>query len=167
MHLGQVRRKGGRVSDGLQVEGTRVGKRKSGLAKRETSKAVEVTGALTKEDKRLMVPGGCRAYMRKTLVREFPAIVQGFVEAAKTGSCPHVKLVTELMRPVRQSSPREKKGPVARYMEERLRERQAEERARLAKGSEREPGDEFSASGGEVGLASGSGGVVERGANAG
>jgi hypothetical protein len=78
-----------------------------------------VTGgvALSKEEKRLLAPAGCRAYMRKTLVKEFPEIVQGFVDAAKTGSCPHVKMVTELMKPVRKANPRPKKGPAAKLIE--------------------------------------------------
>ena len=63
---------------------------------------------LTKAEKRLMAPAGCRAYMRRTLATEFPAIVQGFVKAAKTGSCPHVKLATELLRPIRKGTPRKK-----------------------------------------------------------
>jgi len=84
-----------------------------------------VTGGvvLSKDEKRLLAPAGCRAYMRKTLVKEFPEIVQGFVEAAKTGSCPHVKLVAELMRPTRQATPRQKKGPAARVLERMMREK--------------------------------------------
>jgi hypothetical protein len=73
--------------------------------------------ALSKEETRLLAPAGCRAYMRKTLVKEFPEIVKGFVEAAKTGSCPHLKLATELMKPARQVNPRQKKGPAARLIE--------------------------------------------------
>lgn len=88
-----------------------------------------VTGgvALSKEEKRLMAPAGCRAYMRKTLVKEFPEIVKGFVDAAKTGSCPHVKMVTELMKPVRKVSPQGKKGPAARFIE-RLEKREREKK---------------------------------------
>jgi hypothetical protein len=41
---------------------------------------------------------GCRQYMRGELTRKFPQIVEGFVEAAKTGSCTHVKLATELLK---------------------------------------------------------------------
>jgi hypothetical protein len=98
------------------------------VAKRELkAKVVEAGGVkggvtLSKDERRLMAPAGCRAYMRKTLVKEFPAIVKGFVDAAKTGSCPHVKLVTELMRPVRQETPRQKKGPAARFLERLDRE---------------------------------------------
>jgi hypothetical protein len=84
-----------------------------------------VTGgvALSKDEKRLLAPASCRAYMRKTLVKAFPEIVKGFVDAAKTGSCPHVKMVTELMKPVRQVNKRQKKGPAARFIEKLVREK--------------------------------------------
>ena len=97
------------------------------MAKAEVVEAGGVTGGvkLTKEERRLLAPAGCRAYMRKTLVKEFPKIVEGFVDKAKTGSCPHVKMVTELMKPVRQGKPRPKKGPAARFLE-RLEREEAE-----------------------------------------
>jgi len=63
-----------------------------------------------------MSPTGCREYMRRTLAKEFPGIMEGFVEAAKTGSVPHLKLVTELLRPTRQGTSRAK-GPAARFIE--------------------------------------------------
>ncbi len=44
--------------------------------------------------------------MRQVLAREFRGIVEGFVEGAKSGSCQHVKLVTELMRPVTKTKVR-------------------------------------------------------------
>ncbi len=44
-------------------------------------------------------PGQCRAYMRQALTQEFEGIVKGFVEGAKSGSCQHVKLATELLEP--------------------------------------------------------------------
>lgn len=103
-------------------------KKRVANAKAEVMEAGGVTGGvtLTTEERRLLAPAGCRAYMRKTLVKEFPKIVQGFVDQAKTGSCPHLKMVTELMKPVRQAQPRGKKGPAARFIE-RL-EREAAER---------------------------------------
>ena len=103
-------------------------KKRVAKAKAEVVEAGGVTGGvtLTTEERRLLAPAGCRAYMRKTLVKEFPKIVQGFVDQAKTGSCPHLKMVTELMKPVRQAQPRGKKGPAARFIE-RL-EREAAER---------------------------------------
>jgi hypothetical protein len=98
----------------------RVGK----MVKAEVVEAGGVTGGVTlsTEERKLLAPAGCRAYMRKTLVKEFPKIVQGFVDKAKTGSCPHLKMVTELMKPVRQVNPRQKKGPAARFIERLERE---------------------------------------------
>ena len=49
-------------------------------------------------------PGQCRAHMRKTLANEFREIVDGFVKQAKSGSCQHVKLATELLEPPRKTS---------------------------------------------------------------
>jgi hypothetical protein len=73
---------------------------------------------------RMMMPAGCRAYMRRTLAKEFPEIVKGFVEAAKAGSCPHVKLATELLKPLRKGPVESrKKGSVARLFEKLAREK--------------------------------------------
>ena len=54
--------------------------------------------------------------MRKELAEEFPEIVEGFVEAAKTGSVPHVKLATELLKLTRKGTTR-RKGSVAKLLE--------------------------------------------------
>jgi hypothetical protein len=81
--------------------------------------------------KRYLSPGRCRSHMRETLAREFQAIVDGFVEAAKTGSCQHVKLATELLKPTRKGSTR-KKGTAVRTLEQMQRLR--EERERLKGG---------------------------------
>jgi hypothetical protein len=51
----------------------------------------------------MMRPARCRAFMRRELAKQFPEIMEGFVEAAKTGSVPHVKLATELLKPTRKS----------------------------------------------------------------
>jgi hypothetical protein len=88
---------------------------------REAAREVEAPGAgsgMTKAAKRLMQPAGCRAYMRRTLATEFAGIVEGFVEAAKTGSCPHVKLATELLRPTRKGTTRKKSGLAAKMLME-------------------------------------------------
>lgn len=72
-------------------------------------------------------PSQCRAYMRRTLAREFRAIVDGFIEEAKTGSCQHVKLATELMKPVTKKSTGSKdggKGMVQELLERLEREEQ-------------------------------------------
>ncbi|MGA7156008.1 MAG: hypothetical protein WBY53_04135 [Acidobacteriaceae bacterium] len=91
----------------------------------ELERAKEVVGQAKIKGLR---PSECRAHMRRTLAREFQAIVDGFVEAAKKGSCPHVKLATELLKPVR-SAPSRKKG-TATYLVEKY-ERRVEERRRL------------------------------------
>jgi hypothetical protein len=88
---------------------------------REAARGIEAPRAgsgMTKATKRLMQPAGCRAYMRRTLATEFPGIVEGFVEAAKTGSCPHVKLATELLKPTRKGTTRKKSGLAAKMLME-------------------------------------------------
>jgi hypothetical protein len=52
----------------------------------------------TVDDKPLR-PAQCRAYMRQTLATEFRTIVDGLVKGARSGSCQHVKLATELLEP--------------------------------------------------------------------
>ena len=64
--------------------------------------------------------------MRRTLAKEFQGIVDGFVEAAKKGSCPHVKLATELLKPIRKGTSR-KKGTATKYWEMLQREEQEKE----------------------------------------
>jgi hypothetical protein len=64
---------------------------------------------LVEEKGRYMRPAECRSYMRRTLAKEFEGIVAGFVAAAKQGSCPHLKLATELLKPVRKG-PLERRG---------------------------------------------------------
>jgi len=63
-----------------------------------------------------MRPSECRSHMRRTLAKEFQGIVDGFVEAAKKGSCPHVKLATELLKPIR-TGPSRKKGTATKFWE--------------------------------------------------
>ena len=89
-------------------------------------------GELTKQGRRMMSPTGCREYMRRTLAKEFPGIMEGFVEAAKTGSVPHLKLVTELLRPTRQGTSRAK-GPAARFIEKWEKEKAEKERLKAEK----------------------------------
>jgi len=89
-------------------------------------------GGLTRQGKRLMTATGCREYMRRTLAKEFPGIMNGFVEAAKTGSVPHLKLVTELLRPVRKGTSRAK-GPAARFFEKLEKEKMERERLKAEK----------------------------------
>lgn len=79
---------------------------------------------------RNMRPGQCRSHMRQTLAKEFEQIVKGFVEAAKSGSCPHVKLATELLKPVRK--PRTvKKKTMSQYVEQLDREQVERDRKQI------------------------------------
>ncbi len=66
-------------------------------------------------------PGQCRAYMRQVLAQEFRGIVDGFVESAKSGSCQHVKLATELLRPTPKKKVRGR-GRVQELLEQLERE---------------------------------------------
>ena len=63
----------------------------------------------TKREKPLR-PGQCRAHMRKVLAAEFTEIVKGFVEQAKSGSCQHVKLATELLESKRRPASKTQKS---------------------------------------------------------
>ena len=75
-----------------------------------------------------MRPSECRSHMRKTLAKEFDEIVKGFVAAAKKGSCPHLKLATELLKPIR-TGPSRKKGTATKYWE--MLQREEREREQL------------------------------------
>jgi hypothetical protein len=89
----------------------------------ESNLAEEVGDA---EKAKYMRPRDCRTYLRTTLAKEFEGIVAGFVEAAKGGSCPHLKLATELLKPTRRG-PSRKKGPVMRYWEQLEKEKREKE----------------------------------------
>jgi hypothetical protein len=65
---------------------------------------------------RALKPAHCRALMRRRLAQEFHDIVDGFVKQAKLGSCPHVKLATELVQMPNKIV--RKKTPAERMLEE-------------------------------------------------
>jgi len=91
------------------------------------SKELDQVKEATGEGKaKYMRPSECRSHMRRTLAREFQGIVDGFVEAAKKGSCPHVKLATELLKPIRKG-PSRKKGTATKYWEMLQREEREQE----------------------------------------
>lgn len=90
----------------------------------------QMKNAVGETKAKYMRPGECRSHMRRTLAKEFEEIVDGFVAAAKKGSCPHVKLATELLKPIRKS-PSRKKGTVVKYLEKL--ERELTERERVQK----------------------------------
>lgn len=78
---------------------------KAGEGKAATGRTACRTRTAAKEvtaEEKPLQPSQCRAYMRSTLAREFRGIVDGFVEGAKSGSCQHVKLATELLEPKRR-----------------------------------------------------------------
>jgi hypothetical protein len=94
---------------------------------RGTSHDGEQGGRLTNTEKRTPAPSGCRGYLRQSLAKEFPEIVDGFVKAAKSGSVRHVKLVNELLQPTRKEATRVK-GPAARFFEKLEQEKNEKER---------------------------------------
>ena len=55
--------------------------------------------------KKVLKPDECKKHIQERLAQNFEAIVDGFVEEAKKGSCPHVKLANELLE---GAKPREK-----------------------------------------------------------
>ncbi len=90
-----------------------------------------------------MRPSECRSHMRRTLAKEFQGIVDGFVAAAKKGSCPHLKLATELLKPIR-TGPSRKKGTATKYWEMLQREEREKEQLKkeqLAAGQELQGAD--------------------------
>lgn len=88
----------------------------------EAAGAVELaTAAKERLVTRLMMPAGCRAYLRRRLANEFPEIVDGFIKEAKKGSCPHVKLATEFLRPTRKGTTR-RKSEATRILDDLLGE---------------------------------------------
>jgi hypothetical protein len=94
-------------------------------------------GSLGKAERQAMRPGACRAYIRRRLASEFAGIVDGFVKEAKSGSVPHLKLATELLKPVRKGTTR-KKGETMRALDKLLKNRAAKAEARAQVGGEPE-----------------------------
>lgn len=70
--------------------------------------------------KRPLRPGACGAYLKATLARALPAILQGFVNEAIEGSCQHLKLVVELTESSAEENDGDAKGP-AQLLLERLK----------------------------------------------
>jgi hypothetical protein len=89
------------ISDTAEVNGT------------EQYELRDTTG--NRQSERLLKPRG--SYLRRRLARVFPAIVEGFLEEAKKGSCVHLKLATELLGPTRKRASR-KKSSVTKLLEE-------------------------------------------------
>jgi hypothetical protein len=90
---------------------------------------VELSFELTKEQMGLLSPAKCRSYLRKRLAKEFEEITKGFIGAAKTGSCQHLKLATELLGPTRKTERKHRQTVGQVY--EKLR-KEVEEKKRQA-----------------------------------
>ncbi len=73
--------------------------------------------AVKGDEARFLNPENCRSHLRKELAREFPSIVEGFVEAAKKGGVPHVKLTAELLAPPPRAASR-KMGTMEKLLRE-------------------------------------------------
>jgi hypothetical protein len=88
-------------------------KKKEAVATTQQTLSTEMEG--DQRPKRALRPAQCRTYLRRELSNEFEAILKGFVEQAKTGSCQHLKLTTELLEiePGKKGNkePRRKRGP--------------------------------------------------------
>ena len=99
-----------------------MGKRAGCSPVRTSAKKVKLEGKKgAGPDGPVLRPAQCRAYMRRVLAREFRGIVDGFVESAKTGSCQHVKLVHELMKPAAKAK-LQGRGRVQELLEQLERE---------------------------------------------
>jgi hypothetical protein len=92
------------------------------MARDEMGRFESVSMLIVQAKGRPMKPSQCNAHMRKALAEAFEEITKGFVEAAKKGSCQHVKLATELLRPEQKSAVR-KKGTATKFLEEWERDR--------------------------------------------
>ncbi len=70
-----------------------------------------------------LTPNQCRKYLRKTVAAAYRDIVAGFVKEAKSGSCQHLKMATEVVDSTRRpkAAPREK-GAAALLLEKLERE---------------------------------------------
>jgi hypothetical protein len=61
-------------------------------------------------------PRQCQSYLRTRLAKEFPKIVDGFVNEARNGGCAHMKLTAELLEDEKKEPPR--KGTAQKLLEE-------------------------------------------------
>jgi len=96
----------------------------------DDGKLDEVRETAREEKPKYLRPSECRTLMRRTLSKEFKGILDGFVAVAKEGSCPHLKLAVELLKPDRKG-PSRKKGTATKYLE--MLEREEREREQLKK----------------------------------
>ena len=83
--------------------------KRKGCAAAQASEVEAIEDVAVVEKERPLRPAQCRAHMRREIAKQYRGIVRGVLEAAKKGSCPHVKLATELVeRPARAQARRGK-----------------------------------------------------------
>ncbi|MEO7027830.1 MAG: hypothetical protein ABI147_00310 [Acidobacteriaceae bacterium] len=80
-------------------------------------------GVDVKEPEKPLRPSQCRTHLRKTVAAAYRDIVAGFVGEAKSGSCQHLKMATEVVESKGRVRERSRgKGPAERMLEELERE---------------------------------------------
>jgi hypothetical protein len=65
---------------------------------------------------RALKPSECKKLMRTELAKQFPEILKGFVDEAKSGSCGHLKLINQLLETPPEMA--RKKGVTQRMLDE-------------------------------------------------
>jgi hypothetical protein len=64
-------------------------------------------------------PAQCRTHLRKTVAAAYRDIVKGFVDQAKSGSCQHLKMATDVVESAKRvGAGSRKKGPAELMLEE-------------------------------------------------
>jgi hypothetical protein len=82
---------------------------------------VDVTslGAAIVTPEKPLRPHQCKKHLRETVAAAYRDIVKGFVTQAKSGSCQHLKMATEVVEsPKRTRAGPRVKGPVESVLEE-------------------------------------------------
>lgn len=99
--------------------------------------AAEPDGEGQSPAKKPLTPARCRTHLRRELSREFENILKGFVEQAKTGSCQHLKLTTELLaiepgkKEKKEARSKRGPGPVTALLL-KMQQMEAEEKGRVS-----------------------------------
>ena len=65
-----------------------------------------------------LLPSQCRKHLRTTVAEAYRDIVQGFVTQAKSGSCQHLKMATEVVESNKRTpTGRRRKGSAERLLD--------------------------------------------------
>jgi predicted transcriptional regulator len=104
------------MAKGVKAASNKAAKVREAKVPEATVVPVETDEENEKEIAEMMKPGACRSHLRRRLAKEFPKIVDGFVEEAKKGGCNHLKQTVEMLKPVK-GTPR-RKGSAAKMLEE-------------------------------------------------